>query len=352
LILGVDASLGRMNTAYYGVAVGPVQAYEGASGERGALDTKGTGQRDALAAFVQYDVHPVPRVRLSVGSRFDAIWDAYEPDVPSDGERLSASHSAFSPKAGINVAYVRSARHVGNWYANVSQSFKTATLDQLYDQRTIPVDPAFSITISNPDLEPQHGTSIETGVYHRADVAPGRLAGELSLSVYQMDMTNELDFSIETFRFVNIGKSRHRGVEAGLKVYLQDHTRAFFNYTLQSVTSRYGAYEGNYVKAIPRDYISAGVHTSPVSGLGVAATVNAARRMYLDDANTVTLPDYTTVDARLSYQFPLVTLALEAFNLLDETYSTTGFPDPGGSDAVFFYPAAGRTLRLGVSISL
>jgi len=169
------------------------------------------------------------------------------------------SHSAFSPKAGVNIRYAQSARHVGNWYANVSRSFKTATLDQLYDQRTIPVPfPPFGITISNFELDPQRGTSIETGLYHRADLAPGRLAGELSLSVYQMDMTDELDFDVATFRFVNIGKSRHRGVEAGLKLYVRDDATVFFNYTLQNVTNRADdAFKGNFVKAIPRDFISA-----------------------------------------------------------------------------------------------
>ena len=74
--------------------------------------------------------------------------------------------------------------------------------------------------------------------------------------------------------------------------------------------------------------------------------------MVLDDANTITLPNYTTVNGRLSYAFQPVTLSLEAYNLLDETYSTTGFPDPAGTEVVYFYPAAGRTLRLGFSLGL
>ena len=353
LILGVDASLGRLDTEYYSVFTGDAGAYGAASGERGDLSTRGAGHRNALAAFLQYDVHPVPRVRLTLGSRLDVIDDGFEPEAPSQGDRSSASHTAFSPKAGINVRYAQSARHVGNWYANVSRSFKTATLDQLYDQRLIPVPfPPFGITISNDELEPQRGTSFETGLYHRADLAPGRLAGELSLSVYQMDMTDELDFQVETFQFVNIGESRHRGVEAGVKLYMREQATVFFNYTLQNVTAQAGNFVGNYVKAIPRDFISAGFSAAHPSGLRLSATANAARRIFLDDANTITLPNYTTVDARLAYALRQMTLTLEAFNLLDETYSTTGFPDPAGSDIVFFYPAAGRTLRLGLSVTL
>ena len=212
--------------------------------------------------------------------------------------------------------------------------------------------PPFAITISNSELDPQRGTSVETGIYHRAEVTPGRLAGELSLSIYQMDMTDELDFNIETFSYVNIGKSRHRGVEGGAKLYVQDRATVFFNYTLQAVTSRFGAFEGNYVKAIPRDFVSAGLSASHRSGLGGSFMVNAARRIFLDDANTIRLPNYTTVEARLAYERHPFTLALDVLNVFDETYSTTGFPDPAGTGVVYFYPAAGRTLRLGLSVTL
>ena len=44
-----------------------------------------------------------------------------------------------------------------------------------------------------------------------------------------MDMTDELDFDLATFRFVNIGESRHRGVEAGLKLYMREQSEIALN---------------------------------------------------------------------------------------------------------------------------
>jgi outer membrane receptor protein involved in Fe transport len=181
---------------------------------------------------------------------------------------------------------------------------------------------------------------------------PGRLAAELSLSVYQIDMTDEIDFSFETFSNVNIGESRHRGVESGLKLYVGSATTAFVNYTLQEVTFQFGENEGNYVKAIPRDFISSGVRAAHGSGVGGSVTLNTARRIFLDDANTIGLPDYTTVALRLSYEQRPFTLFGEAFNLFDATYSTTGFPDPAGEGVVFYYPAAGRVLQVGLNVVL
>ena len=349
LVAGLDASAGSLDSRYYQIATGDAEVYRQVTGARGDLDTDGTARRTAGALFAQLDLRPAPRLKLTAGARLDALDDTSEPAGEAE---TSASHTAFSPKAGVNLRYVQTARHVGHVYASVARSFKAPTLDQLFDQRTIPVPfPPFGVTISNAALKPQHGTSLEVGLYHRAEPA-GPLAAEVSLAVYQIDMTDELDFDFETFRFVNIAESRHRGLEAGLAVYAGPRLSAFANYTLQNVTAQNGAFAGNFVKAIPRDFVSAGLSATPARGVEGSVIVRSAQRMFVDDANTVRLPGYTTADARLGYRLAAVTLALEAFNLFDATYSTTGFPDPAGQGVVFLYPAAGRTFRLGLTVSV
>lgn len=348
LVAGLDASAGRLGSRYYQIATGDAEVYRQATGDRGALDADGTARRTAAALFAQLDLRPAPRLKLTAGARLDALDDTFEPTGEAE---TTASHTAFSPKAGVNVRYVQTARHVGHVYASVARSFKAPTLDQLFDQRTIPVPfPPFGVTISNAELKPQHGTSVEAGLYHRAEAA-GPLAAEVSLAVYQIDMTDELDFDFETFRFVNIAESRHRGVEAGLSVFAGPRLSAFANYTLQHVTAQNGAFAGNFVKAIPRDFVSAGLSAAHRSGVDGSVIVRSAQRMFLDDANTLRLPGYTTADARLGYRLAAVTLALEAFNLFDAAYSTTGFPDPAGQGVLFLYPAAGRTFRLGLAVT-
>jgi outer membrane receptor protein involved in Fe transport len=244
---------------------------------------------------------------------------------------------------------------VGNLYANVSKSFKTPTLDQLYDQRAIPIPfPPFQISLSSSELKPQRGSGFEVGMYHRTELVPGQLTGELTVAVYQMDMRNELDFSLETLTYTNLGKSRHRGLETGLKLYGPKGVSAFLNYTYQGVTLEFGDNQGNYVKAIPRDVITTGVSAVHRSGLGGSLRLKAADRIFLDDANTIPLDGYTTVDARVSYQIRDYTVALNVFNLFDKAYSSTGFPldDFTGGQELFLYPAAGRQLQLGLTVDL
>ncbi|MCZ6678697.1 MAG: TonB-dependent receptor [Candidatus Poribacteria bacterium] len=354
LILGVDAALHFLSSDYYQFFLGGQSDYDDqSSADRGALDEKGDGDRRAIAGFLQYEISPTDALRLVLGARFDVLRDAFEPEAPSEGERTSTTHSAFSPKIGLNYRYINTSKRSGNLYANVSRLFKTPTLDQLFDQRSIPVEfPPFKISLSNSELEPQFGTSLEIGAYHRETILPDTLTAEVSLAAYTMDLEDELDFSLEQFRYVNIGESRHQGVEAGLKFYIQSNINLFVNYTYQSATSQIGENEGKRLKAIPRDTIAGGIRASHRSGVSGSLILKSVSGIFLDDANTITLPDYTTVDAKLSYQYGLISAAVEGLNLLDESYSTTGFPDATGSGLVYFYPAAERHLRVSLSIQM
>jgi outer membrane receptor protein involved in Fe transport len=70
--------------------------------------------------------------------------------------------------------------------------------------------------------------------------------------------------------------------------------------------------------------------------------------VFLDDANTLSLPDWTRIDARIAYRWRQLQLSVDALNLFDREYNTTGFPDAGGA-GVYYYPAAGRTVQVGLS---
>lgn len=71
---------------------------------------------------------------------------------------------------------------------------------------------------------------------------------------------------------------------------------------------------------------------------------------WIDDPNTIPLDAFTTVDARVSYEFAGVSTFLELTSVFDRASSSTGFPDPSGSGTVYYHPAAGRTLWVGVTL--
>jgi len=271
------------------------------------------------------------------------LHDEFEPRAPA-AQGNNASHAAFSPKAALNYRYGPGA-HV---YVALSRSFKAPTLDQLFDQRPIPVPfPPFSLTTSNSALDPQHGVSIEGGISHVFGAATARPIS-LSAAVYHIDMKDELDFDVATLRYINIGRSRHRGLELAVSANRLGPLSFFGNYTLQAATARSGESSGKALKAIPRHAFSTGIGVAPGNAFDLRVTLTHSREMFLDDDNTREIPDYTRIDAQLTRRLGRFAIVLGARNLLDARYSTTGFLDPSGSGAAYFYPAAGHSFSLGI----
>jgi outer membrane cobalamin receptor len=337
LIVGIEAARGGLNSRYFRFS----------DGERGPLDTQGSSTRTSGAIYAELLGRPFDALRLTLGARLDLLDDSFEPRIPSGQARESASHTAFSPKAGLNLRYLNRATSAGNLYLAIGRSFKAATLDQLYDQRSIPIPfPPFAVTTSNPELRPQSGSSVELGAYQSAELARG-VRATASLSSYQMNMKDELDFDITSFRYVNLGRSRHRGIEAGLHVG-GSGASGFANYTLQSAISRSGNYSGQRLKAIPRHSVTAGLSLRPGSLLEATMVATHVHDIFLDDANSVRLPNYSRVDAQLVLRVRGIGVLLSVRNLLGSEYSTTGFLDPSGSGEAYLYPAAGQVIVLGV----
>lgn len=349
LVVGADMSLGTLTSSYRPVATGDSAAFAGASGARGQVTARGRGQRESVAAFANWEASPTGALRLTLGSRIDGIGDRFVPRPPSTGEGFHSWHVAVSPRAGVNLRWIDGPRQAGHVYATAGRSFKAPTIDQLFDQRAIPVPfPPYSVTTSNPGLDPQYGNSVEAGLHHRLALVPNTVQARLALSAYQMDMRNELDFDLQQFRYVNIGRSRHRGIEGGLTIDAPRATSAFVNYTRQNATSRLGDNAGKQLKAVPRDSWTLGLTRVPAHGPGLALTATTMAHTWLDDANTRPLAASTRVDARVSWPLGGVRLTVDARNLFDRKYSTTGYPDPAGSGTLLLYPAAGRVVTVGI----
>ncbi|HEX6315647.1 MAG TPA: TonB-dependent receptor, partial [Gemmatimonadaceae bacterium] len=324
---GFSVNLGALNSSYF--------SEEAGARER---DARGQAWRGALGAFLNVVARPADAVRWTLGIRADYLRDSFDPDG-ADGS--SADHFAVSPKVGVNIRYAST----GNFWIAGSGTFKSPTLDQLYDQRPVPVPfPPFTVTTSNSELEPQRGSSAEAGLYHTLGI--GTAAVGLSATVYQLDMRNELDFDVQTLRYINIGRSRHRGAEVGLTV-AQGIVTGQVSLSLQDVISRTGTNEGNQLKAVPGQVVSGGLSVAAGPGT-LAATLTRMADMYLDDANTRRIPSWTRVDAQVTWPLQSVIIVAGARNLLDRQYSSSGFLDPAGSGQAYFYPAAGRVFTVGV----
>jgi outer membrane receptor protein involved in Fe transport len=346
--VGLDVSKGSARSDYYNLQPRPSGPGELDLVNTG-LDESGESDRTTIAGYAQIQLVPIDRMLVSLGGRIDQLADDFVPLSEGTVPASSIDNTAFSPKLGVNYGYNAGALG-GNLYASVSRSFKAPTLDQLYDQRTIPVQfPPYKISLSNGELEPQTGTQFEAGIYQRLPIS-STVHGELQISVYRIDLKNELDFSLEEFRYVNIGESRHDGIESGL-TFQAGQTTAGVSYAFQDAFQTIGEHRGNQLKAVPAHIYSANLQ-SEFSGILLGTSVTGASGIWLDDANSIPLSSYATVDGRIGYRFRSLTVAIDIFNLSDNHYSTTGFPDPSGGPDLYLYPAASRRVQAGVSVHL
>ncbi len=352
-IVGVDAVSHDLDSTYYAVLTGGATDYSTASVGARAIDESGETQRQGVAAFGQYEVRPREALSIVVGARVDTLRDEFTPRLPTRGIAQEATHNAFSPKFGVSLRYADSSGHEGYIYGNLHRSFKAPTPDQLYDRRSIPIaQEPYKILISNGELRPQFATSREVGLRHRVEFVPGVFTAELSVAAYSMGLKDELDFDLEQFRTVNIGRSRHRGIESSIAVHLCECSRIFANYTHQAAESRTGDKFGLQLKSIPKNTYVVGASTRLRGGVRGSVVMRAARDIYLDDKNELPLPNYAVVDAKVAWRVRSVDIAVEGLNVLDESYSTTGFPDASGSGVVYVYPAAERAVRFTTSLRL
>ena len=349
LVVGTDAATGRLASEYYNVVTGGAKTYAASPGTMGKQDSKGLGHRSMAAAFAHWEGTFAEVLRLSLGGRMDWITDRYEPLAPSTGAPTDVFRSAFSPRAGLNLRYLASERQTGSLYITAGRSFKAPTMDQLFDQRRTPVPfPPFTISTSNSALEAQYGKSGEVGVYHQVTLVPERFDARFTASAYQTDMRNELDFDLKKFKYVNLGRSRHRGLETGLTLDGPSAFSAFANLTLQRITSLVEQDSGHLLKAIPQRVIATGLSHAAAHGVSASLSVVHIGDSYLDDANTLTLAGHTQLDGHATYPVGRARLSLDVRNLLGAQFNSTGYPDPAGSRLVYYYPAAGRVLSVGL----
>jgi outer membrane receptor protein involved in Fe transport len=348
LIAGIDASIGRLKSRYADVATGTVGDYSAADGSSGTYRAWSSARRAAAAEFITWQVRPANPIRIAVSSRLDHLRDSFRPADAGSGSQAAASHTAVSPRIGANLALPAVSGLATNLYFSLGRVFKAATLDQLFDDRAIPIPvPPFSATISNPLLEPQRGTALEGGLYQTWQL-PGLTRLDLSAAAYRERMRDELDFDVGTFRYVNLGRSLHRGIELGATLTGNAKWIVLGSIARQRVVAEGGQFDGRQLKAVPRRIASADF--SLPLGLGITAGIlaNSVGGAFVDDENSRPLAGYTRIDVRLGVPIGRVRATLDVMNAFNRRYDATAFPDPAGSGIDYRYPAAGRLFVVGV----
>jgi outer membrane receptor protein involved in Fe transport len=328
IVAGVDAAREGLDTAYRTVDD---------AGVRGDEVARVSGHRDRFAVFASGAWEPAARVRLTAGARWDSIADRF-------GAAGEGSRQAWSPRAGVSVRVGALDARPVSLFVQASRAFKAPTIDQLFDPRPFPDFAGGTFRISNPQLQPQNAETIEAGASRRGEDS------SFEIALYRTDVDDEIDFDTTTFRYANIGRTRHRGVEFSARLFERSPVSPFVSWSWTRTEPREGENRGRQLKNIPEHLLRPGVSVALPAAIRLEAAATILEGRFLDDAHAFPLDDAAVVDVRLEKRFARARVRLDVLNVTDEEWEEIGYalPDFAGDLTPYYFPGAGRAVRLGL----
>lgn len=239
-------------------------------------------------------------------------------------------------RAGLTYNYADGSKV----FTSYSKGYRLPTTDELF---------SFDGTIIR--LRPERADTYEIGIVHAFNHKT-----ETRLTLYTMDVEDELYWNPTGGPFgfganENLNETRHQGTEFGFSAGLTDSVLLFGNYTYTKATFESGLNQGKTIPLIPRQSANLGTNVKLTENTLLTLKGNWVGDKYLDnDIENVQdkLSDYLTIDAKLSYQYKVVTAYVGVNNIFDKEYSEYGVLSFTGVKN--FYPAPERQYYGGVKI--
>lgn len=325
--------------------------FENDAGERGALTLDQLERVRATGAFVQGSLELGRGVRATAALRYDRFhFEADDRftvggDADDSGDRTM---DEWSPTVGV-VAELHPLLTV---WSNFATSLETPTTTELVNR------PDGSGGF-NPDLEPQHATTLEGGVR-------GRLADRLAyeVAVFHTELDDELvPFEVPSQPgrsfFRNAGSSEHDGVEAVVRAALGAGVSAQATWTwvdarFTDFTVGDADFSGNRVPGLAPHRLH-GLVTMERDAWYWTVDGEWVDEVPANDAGTAAAGSYGLVDARAGLTaVELGDLRISPFagvrNLFDESYTASVTVNAFGGR--FFEPGPGRTAYVGATLAI
>lgn len=303
----------------------------------------------SASPYLQAEISPVDRLRITAGLRFDAMRYDYSNtlgELTTGRYQRPASTSVdfahLSPKLGATLALTRQL----NVYGAYSHGFRAPSEGQLFRQGR---------AANTVDLDPVKADNLEAGVRLTT-----RTGVSLDVAAYRMAKTDDiltltnLDGSTQT---ANAGETLHRGVEVSAGAPIGDRLRFDVSWAVTEHTYEDWRptdsvdYSGNTMEDAPEQLGHASITWTPafLNDGSLALDWQRVGRYWMDADNTHRYPGHDLFGARLSVPvYRGATLFARLTNLTDERYAeSSGFTQARGQE---FAPGLPRALYLGVQV--
>jgi iron complex outermembrane receptor protein len=268
---------------------------------------------------------------LSLGYRHEWVTYDLSQEVPKAEDKTRGDEPAWN--VGLDYLFGKKS----SAFLSVKRSFRFPVSDELIQ--------FFPVFQANPSLKPQTGYHYEAGIRHAFTDQI-----EANLTLFWIDMKDEIFFNPFTFTNTNFPKTRRQGIEIGTRVRPFQWLSLWGNYSYIKPTLREEPFSGNDIPAVPRHKGSIGADIQVWNGLSFNARANfIASRFFISDwANKVDrLDGYYSLDAKLSYTWKGLKAFVGVNNLTNQKFSE--FAVVNGTGAQFFYPSPERNFIGGIS---
>lgn len=275
---------------------------------------------------------------LSLGGRWEWVTYKVSQDLSGVSDRKRDSEPAWN--VGLNYLFGKGS----SAFLSVKRSFRFPVSDELIQYVFPP--PTFEPTIQiNSFMEPQTGYHYEAGIRHGLN---DWMEGNLTL--FWIDLRNEIFYNPLTFSNENYSKTRRQGAEISFKARPLSWLHLLGNYSYVRPILRGGNFSGKDVPGVARHKGSLGLDLYPAKGFLLSAKTNwvGPRRFISDWGNQVgRLDGYYTLDAKLSYEWKGLKAFVGVNNITNQKYAEYGVLNFLGLP--FYYPSPERNFFGGVS---
>ena len=306
------------------------------------------------AAYAQFDLQPLEKLRLSLGGRFDQMSFDYTNFI--DNSTGKKSYEQFSPKLGVTYE----ASSALGFYGNFSKGFSPPALSAVFRAR-----PAAQAAATGEKFY----LSINPAVFSNYEVGGWASLWKnkvfFDYTFYRLEGNNEL-LGIRqpdnTTDYQSAGKTLHEGIEYQITYRPNDswnfrfggtnakHT--FVDFVLSTRAS--DALKNVNGKEMPQapNFIANSEVTYKYKGARIALEWQKIGPWFQDQVNRVSFEGVSVFNLRLGYTYKAYQFFTNILNLGDSLYATTATRGNNATDKSTYTPAAPRTVVAGVQIDV
>ena len=276
---------------------------------------------------------------LSLGYRQEWVKFDISQDLPRSKDTTRNREPAWN--IGLDYLFDKNS----SAFFSVKRSFRFPVSDELIQYILDPVTYEVIDVRVNPAIKPQSGYHYEAGIRHAFTDQI-----EANLTLFWVDLHNEIFYNPSTFANENYPRTRRQGIEVGVKVKPYPWLWVWGNYGYIRPILRGDSFSGNEIPGVPRHKGSIGMEVDFGKGfqLNTRANIVGSRYFISDWANQVELLNgYYSLDAKLSYSWKGLIAFVGANNLTSRKYAEYGvldyFKRPN------YYPSPERNFIGGIS---